>query len=496
MLAMLVAAQAVLYIEDGRAADALADSVVARAEAVSRARRNASDAARRLTLPPCSTTDILALKKITFRSSYMSDVGRIQDGHLVCSALWGRMAPFRLPAPRYASGDTQLWSARDLAGSPYEGTNLIAQGGSYTVSSPSSFDGLDPSRTSAVTIETRDRSYVFRGLLPNGDAGGHSSSRVQLSHCSKSANICAFISQPRRIVWNLPPTLLATIMGAAAAFGAVLSSAFIRRSRGARKTLQKRFMSAMRRGEIGLVYQPLRALADRRLIGFEVLSRWTPPDEGEIPPGIFVPMARELGLSSELFRYVLSKALKEMAPILRAQTIRYISINAEPADMATEDIVRFVESIVGQNDVAPARIRFEITEREDLACSGLTANMAALATRGFRFLMDDFGTGSSNFSHFAQSPFVGIKIDRMFVSAVTEESPLRPVLPGMYQIARQLGLDVIVEGVETECQDALLRQLAPSAIGQGWFYGMPVACEAAAELASPRGMPSSDASSS
>lgn len=495
MLAVVVAAQAVLYIEDGRAADTLASAVVTRAEAVSRARRNASDAARRLKFPHCSTTDILALKKITFRSSYMSDVGRIQDGHLVCSALWGGMTPFKLPPPRYASGDTQLWSARDLAGSPYEGTNLIAQGESYTVSSPSSFDGLDPSRTSAITIETRDRSYVFRHLLPNAEAGRHSSSRVRLSHCSKSANICAFISQPRRTVWNLSPALLATIMGAAAAFGAVLSYAIIRRRRGARQTLQERFISAMRRGEIGLVYQPLRTLADGGLIGFEVLSRWTPPDEGEISPGIFVPMARELGLSSELFRYVLSNALKEMAPTLRTQTIRYISINAEPADMATEDIVEFVESTARQNDVPPARIRFEITEREDLACRGLTANMAALAARGFRFLMDDFGTGSSNFSHFAQSPFVGIKIDRMFVSAVTEESPLRPVLPGMYQIARQLGLDVIVEGVETECQDALLRQLAPFAIGQGWFYGMPVACEAAAELVSSHSMQCGDASS-
>ncbi|KAG1241827.1 hypothetical protein G6F65_023334 [Rhizopus arrhizus] len=71
----------------------------------------------------------------------------------------------------------------------------------------------------------------------------------------------------------------------------------------------------------------------------------------------------------------------------------------------------------------------------------------------------------------------------MFVSAITEESPLRPVLPGMYQIARQLGLEVIVEGVETAEQDALLQQIAPSAVGQGWLYGTPVQADAAAVLA-------------
>ena len=103
------------------------------------------------------------------------------------------------------------------------------------------------------------------------------------------------------------PSLLYTIIGIGAALGITFSYLLIRRNRTARQTLQQRFSLAMRRNEIELVYQPLYTVVDRHLVGFEVLSRWSPVGEGEISPGIFVPMARQLGLSSDLFRYVLSR---------------------------------------------------------------------------------------------------------------------------------------------------------------------------------------------
>ena len=129
MLAMLIVAQAVLYVEDSESTETIAEAVVVRAETVSQARRVASDAALRSTFALCSDADIRALKEVAFDSSYMSDVGRIQDDHLLCSALWGRIVPFKLPAPHYSSGDTKLWNTSDLVGSPYGGTNPIAQAG-------------------------------------------------------------------------------------------------------------------------------------------------------------------------------------------------------------------------------------------------------------------------------------------------------------------------------------------------------------------------------
>ena len=99
LLAMLAVAQAILYVRDKAGAEAVAEAAVARSEAISLARRVAAEQASRIGQPPCSANDIDSLKEIAFRSSYMSDIGRIRDGRLVCSALWGRSRPLHPPRP-------------------------------------------------------------------------------------------------------------------------------------------------------------------------------------------------------------------------------------------------------------------------------------------------------------------------------------------------------------------------------------------------------------
>ncbi len=196
-----------------------------------------------------------------------------------------------------------------------------------------------------------------------------------------------------------------------------------------------------------------------------------------------MPIAHRFGLTADLFRYVLSTAMDELSPALRQHDSLYVSVNAEPADMAQDCIVRYITSITRDSGVCPHQLRIEITEREELVSETAKDNMRALSRLGYQFLIDDFGTGAANFSQLAQSPFGGVKLDRMFVAAITEDSPLRPVLPGMCRIALELGLDVIVEGVETEEQTRVLSQIAPDAVGQGWYFGRPVpAAEAMASI--------------
>lgn len=487
VLAMLAVAQAILYLRDSEAAESLARAAVARSEAISLARRDAARQASRIPHATCSPADLAALKDIAFRSSYMSDVGRITGNTIICSALWGTTRPVTLPLPRYSSGSIRLWSAADIASSPYHDSNLIAEGSMISVSSPSSFDSLDPTRQSYITIETPDRSFRFRSLLPLRPEALASAAQVQAMGCSRSAAVCAFVTARRQMIWQLPLALLATIIATGLSVGALLAYLLIRHHFSARQTIQQRLASALKGNEIGVVYQPLRHIATGALVGFEALSRWRPPGEEEIPPAIFVPIAQRVGLSPSLFRHVLALAAHDLAPALRVHRDLYVSVNAEPVDMAQECIVRYICSVAEQLDIRPWQIRIEITEREEQVSAAAQCNMLALHERGFHFLVDDFGTGSANFSRLAQSPFRGIKIDRMFVSAITQDSPLRPVLPGMYRIARELGLEVIAEGVETADEHAALACIAPLATGQGWHYGRPLQVDGAlAEIARHR----------
>ncbi len=122
---------------------------------------------------------------------------------------------------------------------------------------------------------------------------------------------------------------------------------------------------------------------------------------------------------------------------------------------------------------SPEQIRIEITEREELVSATAKSNMQALSVLGYRFLIDDFGTAARISP---TSPNRRFEESRSIACSwpLSTRTPLRPVLPGMYRIARELGLDVIAEGVETEEQDLLLYRIAPDAIGQGWHYGRPL----------------------
>lgn len=311
---------------------------------------------------------------------------------------------------------------------PYTGSNLIAQGDTFTVSSPSAFESLDPARSSSISIETKDRSFTFRTLSPTSRVG--TPSLVQAQHCSRVADVCAFVTSPRHVVSELPSALLTTILAAGASVGLLLAFLLIKHQITARQTIQQRLVLALKRSEIELAYQPLRRIGTRELVGFEALSRWRPPGDDEIPPAIFVPIAHRFGLSPDLFRYVLARAMNDLAPALREHRNLYVSINAEPVDMAQECVVRYIGSVTNDFGVLPEQIRIEITEREELVSAAAKSNMQALSVLGYRFLIDDFGTGSANFSHLAQSPFRGIKIDRMFVAAINEDSPCGPFCQG------------------------------------------------------------------
>ena len=177
--------------------------------------------------------------------------------------------------------------------------------------------------------------------------------------------------------------------------------------------------------------------------------------------------------------------MQDLSVVLRDNRSLYVSLNAEPADMAQDLVVPYIKGMARKFDVLPTQIRIEITEREELTSQVAMSHMEDLSALGYFFLIDDFGTGNANFALLAELPFRGLKIDRMFATAYTDESHLKAVLPGIVHIAAELGLEVIIEGVETAEQELQLRKIAPEATGQGWHYGHPLSADDARNTVSP-----------
>ncbi len=232
---------------------------------------------------------------------------------------------------------------------------------------------------------------------------------------------------------------------------------------------------ALERDELILHYQPQERLEDGGLAGFEALLRWR--HEGElIPPGEFIPIAEESGLIIPIGAWVLEQACRqartwqEQAP---AQHL-VVAVNISPRQFAHPDFARMVARTLAMTGVDPSRIELEITESMLMQQDGQTERLLhALRELGLTLAIDDFGTGYSSLAYLKRFPVDRLKIDQSFIRTLRPASNDATIVRAMINMARELGLRVIAEGVETTAQRAWLRDWGCDEI-QGYWYGKPM----------------------
>jgi diguanylate cyclase (GGDEF)-like protein len=238
-----------------------------------------------------------------------------------------------------------------------------------------------------------------------------------------------------------------------------------------------------------LMLQPLRACgAPGRITGFEALVRWTHPEYGSISPGDFVPVAERSGLAPRLDAWVMHEACR-IAAALPGPPIR-MAVNITPSFLIAADFLPTLDAALAASGLPAERLCIELTERvflNDLAPARLVTE--ALLARGVQVALDDFGAGHASFGYLAEVTVSKVKIDGSLIAALGSagQAPVRAmaILRGVVAMARELGLGVVAEGVETEAQLALIRSLGCDE-AQGWHTGRPARAETwRAELADP-----------
>ncbi|GAB6844248.1 diguanylate cyclase (GGDEF)-like protein [Methylorubrum rhodinum] len=224
---------------------------------------------------------------------------------------------------------------------------------------------------------------------------------------------------------------------------------------------------ALENGEMALHYQPLVNLADGRVIGFEALLRWTRPGEGPVSPAETVPIAESTGFVIEIGRWALRKACAEAAGWPEALRV---AVNISSIHFRLPGFVGEVEAALRATGLAPNLLEIEITETIFLGSTPhVIENLNRLRGLGVRIALDDFGTGFSSLSYLTQFPVDKIKIDRAFVRDLIHRRECLTVIEAIMVIARDLAIDVTVEGVETVQQAELLR-LKRCNSAQGFLY--------------------------
>jgi sensor c-di-GMP phosphodiesterase-like protein len=240
------------------------------------------------------------------------------------------------------------------------------------------------------------------------------------------------------------------------------------------QTMRSQLRRAIRRGKLGLVYQPIVDLRNGRTVGAEALARWTDEDGFAVSPLIFVHIAEEQGFVGELTEFVVRQALRDFGDLLHGHGDFRLSVNVTAFDMGDSGFLPMLDRTLDEAGVAPERLAIELTESATASTLVAIETIRQLRLRGHCVEIDDFGTGYSSLAYLKDLSVDTIKIDKAFTQAVSTEAVIGQILPQILSLAEALDLQVIVEGIETKEQAAFFAALARPVLGQGWYLGRPV----------------------
>jgi diguanylate cyclase (GGDEF)-like protein len=252
-----------------------------------------------------------------------------------------------------------------------------------------------------------------------------------------------------------------------------------------RLRLEMDLRRAVERGQLVLHYQPVVSLTTGGVVAVEALIRWQHPDRGLVPPLDFIPIAERTGVIGEIGQWVIAQACHQLQAWEREfgyDAPQSVWINVSPKQFGQPDLAERVGELLESMSFEPRRIKFEITEGimlEDIEQA--TRTLGALRRLGVQVFMDDFGTGYSSLTYLGRLPLDGIKVDRSFVSRMGDDVRQAQLVATIITLIRNLGLEPIAEGVETDHQARLLRDMG-CAFAQGFIFCRPLPAREIDEL--------------
>jgi diguanylate cyclase (GGDEF)-like protein len=248
-----------------------------------------------------------------------------------------------------------------------------------------------------------------------------------------------------------------------------------------RQLMESDMRVALEKNQLRVVFQPSVDASSEALTGFEALIRWDHPEHGPISPALFIPLAEEIGLITEIGEWVLRTACAEAAKWPQHISV---AVNLSPVQFKAHALPATVRAVLSETGLAAKRLELEITEgvllSNDEHVHDMIHNLKAI---GLKLALDDFGTGYSSLSYLLRVPFDKIKIDQSFVRGASDpDSRNAALMRAMIGLASDLQMQTTAEGVETQDELLLVRNLGCSLV-QGYIFGKPMPAEQAFELA-------------
>lgn len=430
----------------------------------------------------CSTAHIARMRQLATDTASVEEISYVSEGRLLCSS-WGRALTRPLvgtPRRTLEGGygieldvDASLAQAGKMMsitrgshsalvkperlvdvlrdtnmslGVAFEQGELIALSGS-----------VDPGLIARLTLEPVagvDDKHVFASVASAGLTTFAVSERADMQ------------DRIRHELWVLVP------IGLVAAALLVGSVFWISRQR---LSIQSEIARGIRKREFVAYYQPIMSLSTGRCVGAEALVRWQRPDGAVIMPNSFVPIAEDLGLLSGITDQIISRVVEDLAGMLKTDADIHVAINICAHDVETGRFFPALDQALRRHAVSPSQVWLEATERGFINADAARQTLLKARADGHRVSIDDFGTGYSSLSLLEQLPLDALKIDKSFVDSIGKGAATSVVTAHIVEMAKELKLTIIAEGIETPEQEQYLRGAGVD-FGQGWLYAkaMPV----------------------
>lgn len=243
-------------------------------------------------------------------------------------------------------------------------------------------------------------------------------------------------------------------------------------------TLEKNLRNALLEDELVVYYQPQIDIVTETIIGMEALVRWNHPKLGMIPPMKFIPMAEDIGLIVLLDRIVMDKAMKQLSQWYKdGFNPGILSLNLSVKQLQQSDFIEKISTLIEEHGCLASWIEFEITEGQIMRNPDKSITvLEAIDAMGIKLSVDDFGTGYSSLSYLKRLPIKKLKIDQSFVRDIPDDKDDMAIVNTIINLADNLGLNIIAEGVETEEQKDFLLAHGCRHV-QGYFYAKPMKAE-------------------
>ncbi len=437
---------------------------------------------------PCSEDNILLMAREALASDELEAVGFVAHQQLLCSS-FGRYKPgIQLgPADYISAHGGRIRTAVELPSEPHVKFILVTRGASgYTaIVRPNLLLDISADEhgitvgliglTSRKVIDLKG-SFDPRWLdaLGNRQEVTFSDGRNVVGvRRSSVGDYAAFAARStvgaaaglRRIAVVLMP------IGTIAAVLLALAAAHVARTQLA---LPAALKLALRRHEFFVEYQPVVDIQSGRWVGAEALVRWRRPSGELVPPDVFIAAMEETGLIPHLTEHVLDIVGVDGADLFRRHSEFHMAINLSPSDLQSDRIIGLLERLASRTGAGPGNLIVEATERGLIKGEGVGKRLQHIRASGTRVAIDDFGTGYSSLSYLKSFEFDLLKIDKSFVDNIGTHEATSQVVSHIIEMAKDLNLELIAEGVEDAHQLHFLLEHGVR-YGQGWIFAKPMA---------------------